>query len=212
MAGPGVWTATVDITAMSGASSSVWNSYIGSEGNLQWLYDNRVTKIAEFVLGVVTASVTFSSIPGTYRHLVIQWMARGDVAATETDLYLQFNGDTAANYDSETYTFSGTTTASIGISERIATAGPRIGDVAGSTAVGSSASGGTIVIPNYAGTTFQKLATATCTIKRAASTGNLVTELDSEWWRSSAAINAALLKPGSGNFVAGSTFQCYGMA
>lgn len=42
------------------------------------------------------ASVTFSSIPGTYKHLQIRWIAK----ATAQDIYLRFNNDTGNNYAS----------------------------------------------------------------------------------------------------------------
>ena len=41
------------------------------------------------------SSVTFSSIPSTYKHLQIRWMAYSGVGV---NLSLQFNGDTGNNY------------------------------------------------------------------------------------------------------------------
>ena len=45
------------------------------------------------------SSTTFSAIPGTYRHLMLAWIAQSDAATIETGLQMEFNGDTTAtNY------------------------------------------------------------------------------------------------------------------
>jgi hypothetical protein len=182
---------------------------IGAGGNLQYLYDGRVYKIAEFVLGIVTASVTFSSIPGTYRHLVIPWGARGDNATASTALVMQANGDTTANYDSELYQFHGSVSGPF-VQELIGTATPAVGDLAAASAPAGFAGGGVIEIQNYAGTTFNKQATGRSAFKGANTTGNINHEIEAWFWRNSAAITAIKLLPGAGNFVAGSMFQLYG--
>ena len=43
-------------------------------------------------------SVEFTSIPGTYTHLQIRYIARDSRAATQSNLYMEFNGDTGNNY------------------------------------------------------------------------------------------------------------------
>jgi hypothetical protein len=45
-------------------------------------------------------SVTFSSIPSTYKHLQIRGIARTDRAAGGSPLEMQFNGNTSSNYRS----------------------------------------------------------------------------------------------------------------
>lgn len=45
-----------------------------------------------------TPSVTFSSIPSTYKHLQIRITVRTSVAAVQDDLLMRFNGDTGNNY------------------------------------------------------------------------------------------------------------------
>lgn len=44
------------------------------------------------------STVTFSSIPGTYTHLMLEVIVRSSHADTDVALRLQFNGDTASNY------------------------------------------------------------------------------------------------------------------
>lgn len=45
-----------------------------------------------------SSSITFSSIPQTYKHLQIRCTARSSYGYSVDDAYLQFNGDTASNY------------------------------------------------------------------------------------------------------------------
>ena len=55
------------------------------------------------------SSITFSSIPGTYKHLQIRGVLRGDRANTGEIVGVQFNGDTtAANYASHRLIGDGT--------------------------------------------------------------------------------------------------------
>jgi hypothetical protein len=183
---------------------------IGAGGNLQYLYDGRVYKIAEFVLGIVTASVTFSSIPGTYRHLMVVWSGRGDNVSGSVGLIMQANGDTTANYDSELYQFHGSSSGPF-VQETIGTATPTIGDMAAASATAAFAGGGVIEIENYAGTTFNKQATGRSAFKTANTTGNLNHEVEAWFWRSTAAINALKLFPSAGNLTAGCMFELYGL-
>jgi hypothetical protein len=54
------------------------------------------TPLANVTLGSATSSVTFSSIPATYRDLILVYQyAR---ASGETSLNVRFNGDTGSNY------------------------------------------------------------------------------------------------------------------
>jgi hypothetical protein len=67
------------------------------------------TPLATVTLSTAAASVSFSSIPATYRDLIL--VSQGTVA-TASNISLRFNGDTGSNY-SYVYMFgSGTSTAS----------------------------------------------------------------------------------------------------
>jgi hypothetical protein len=45
-----------------------------------------------------TSSITFSSIPQTYKHLQLRGFARCTDATKDTNVYMQINGDTSSNY------------------------------------------------------------------------------------------------------------------
>jgi len=55
--------------------------------------------IATQTVGVLGAvSITFSSIPATYKHLQLRFTARSLDNDTNAFIYMQLNGDTASNY------------------------------------------------------------------------------------------------------------------
>ena len=66
--------------------------------------------IQEQVLGSAAASVTFSSIPGTYKDLVLEFV--GSAASTADTPAIRFNGDTATNYSATSLAGNGTTATS----------------------------------------------------------------------------------------------------
>lgn len=58
---------------------------------------NSYESIATQTIGAsAVASVTFSSIPSTYKHLQIRWIAL--TSSNNADIAFRFNGDTGANY------------------------------------------------------------------------------------------------------------------
>ncbi len=59
---------------------------------------NKVLIADSEATGDVT-DITFSSIPGNFRHLNLVVQARGDQDAAVTSVLIQFNGDTVSNYD-----------------------------------------------------------------------------------------------------------------
>jgi hypothetical protein len=66
--------------------------------------------ISEVITSGSAASVTFSSIPSTYRDLIISFVGRTNVAANDDALMLRFNGDAGGNYDYEVAYFGLSTT------------------------------------------------------------------------------------------------------
>ena len=69
---------------------------------------NSYESIATVTVGVGgSASVSFSSIPSTYKHLQIRSILRSTAAAGPRALYLQINSDTGNNYSVHTLSGSG---------------------------------------------------------------------------------------------------------
>jgi len=168
----------------------------------------KFTRIAESVLVGTTASVTFSSIPATYRALQLHVVCRSDTAALATNLLMRFNGDTAANYDHQDV---GGQAAAPAASELLAQTSIQIKEMTGASVAANHPAAFTINIAWYAGATFLKLVNAQSTWSNGTASGSLVTRNISGRWRSTAAINSITLLPAAGSFIAGSSFALYGL-
>lgn len=166
-------------------------------------------KIAESVLSGSVATVSFASIPSTYRNLVLDWYTRGDVAATSTGMAGQLNADTGANYDWMQLGSAGSgATTPAGV---IADGAFQFGDTTASTAPANTFGGGRLVIFNYAGAVGHKVCSFQAASKTAVAVANLVWMGGSVWWRNTAPITSLLVFPrGGGNFITGCSMQLYG--
>lgn len=150
-----------------------------------------------------TGTVTFSSIPATYRHLILEYVGRTDKVATTSGGNLRFNNDTTdANYERESLTADGSVT-----SGKAANA-----DVCNFQAASSTANYATytqIWIPFYALTTFNKKAEVRNIMSSASTTISHNIQVMS--WHNTAAINRIdIITDDSSNYVTGTTFNLYG--
>ena len=109
-----------------------------------------LTLIQSQVLGSPAASVTFGAIPGTFTHLRPVFTARSSTAQEAVNdkpiLYVQMNGDTAANYNAA-FNIANTGGNSSGAIGTGATAG-LIGTADGATSPANSAASGTVLFPS----------------------------------------------------------------
>ena len=157
------------------------------------------------------ASVTFSSIPGTYTHLQIRGLARNSrtVYPSSGDLY-RFNGDTAANYSWHSIQGDGGA-----VSTR--TAASPTGIVTNSIAAAGATSGifGVIVfdILDYANTNKYKTTRALSGVDVNGTVGGYggIVELVSGNWRSTSAITSITITTDEPNYVQYTQFALYGV-
>ena len=171
----------------------------------------HLTRLDETTLGGTASSVTFGSIPATYRALQLSVICRGDDAAQFVDCRLRFNNDSSANYDSEQVTGAAAVAAAF---EGLSETGINLGEMPGSTPIAGSVSARTVFIPFYAGTTFWKLATTSHNLSSQTSGGQAGQQHSKHWagrWRSTAAISSVTILAGAGDFIAGSSFVLYGL-
>ena len=152
--------------------------------------------IQSTTLGSAAASVTLSSIPGTFTDLVL--VMSGYTSINDRAIKAQVNGDTGANYShTNVLGYSGGA-----ISQRNSSA--TFWYIANNWV--SSANCTTVAhFMSYANTNVYK--TTLSAEASAASVACRVVGL----WRSTAAITSITLFPSTGNFVAGSTFSLYGI-
>lgn len=158
---------------------------------------STMTPIATQTLGSATASVTFSSIAGTYTDLVL--IINSNIpSGASGDGYLTFNGDNGTNYSYTQMYGNGTTAAS--------NRGTSQTNIRAFTAASTAQSTAIINILNYANTSTYK------TIVGRNNDPSAVAVAVVGLWRNTAAITSLTLSnQGSANFGTGSTFTLYGI-
>lgn len=144
-------------------------------------------------LGSAQATVTFSSIPGTYTDLVVVWSGS---TSSGNLVKMEFNGDTGANYSSTlVWGMSG---AASGSSSRYS--------VGWQFVIPDATQQNTIFhVMDYSNTTTFKTAIGRANVASTSVGASVIL------WRNTNAITSASLKTSSDNFTAGSTFRLYGI-
>lgn len=162
-----------------------------------------MTAIASNTLGADAATVTFSSIPGTYDDLMVVIYARADTAGQ--NLLARFNSDAASNYSG---TFLEGDAATYVSNMRSSFSSLNVEFNAGIPDAASTFSGLTLNVMNYANTTSNKTA-----LVRHAADRNFsgAVELGVGLWRSTSAITSIEFRMSSGNLRTGSVFALYGI-
>lgn len=95
------------------------------------------------------ATVTFSSIPGTFKDLILVVNARGTASTTAVNVLLRMNGDTGANYSYERVNPFGSTFAAAGTSMEVAS-------INAATALANRGTSFEAAVFNYADTLFHR--------------------------------------------------------
>jgi len=153
------------------------------------------TPLATVTLGSTAASVTFSSIPATYRDLILIITAQR--TGSPVNVGMRFNGDSGSNYSSVFMTGTGSSAIS--------------GTVSGTNVQldvypyppSSGFNNYIVQIMDYAATDKHK-----SVLVRVNDAGN-ATEASAARWASTAAVNSLALT--LSNFNTGSTFNLYGV-
>jgi len=151
-------------------------------------------------------SATFSSIPSTYTHLQIRYIARTSRADITDWIEMNFNSDTGNNYSYHFLRGNGSVTlASAGTSTNYAEVGTSVAQTGGSNMFGVAV----VDILDYANTNKFKTVRSLSGEDR---NGEGLIYLYSSSWRSTNAINTIVLTPGAGtNFSAGTVIELYGI-
>jgi hypothetical protein len=154
------------------------------------------TPLANITLSSSAATITFGSIPATYRDLIV---VLTPTTAAQTDLFLRLNGDTGNNYfDQRMRTTGSTTTANIRSSQ------PRSLIAEGAQPSSVSTSVHVIQIFDYSQTNKHK-----SLVSRSNRAGGGV-EATASRWASTAAMTSFQFSTGS-TFNAGTTAALYGV-
>lgn len=158
--------------------------------------------IATTTLGSDTASVTFSSITGSYTDLVLIVAGRDTNTSASDNYYLRFNSDSGSNYSVTRLQGNGSTAASNrGSNLNVG----YIGYVPGANASADSFSANVVHINNYSNTTTNKTSIGRSAVANDYAAAFVML------WRSTSAITSILIAPDAGNWKSGSTFTLYGI-
>jgi hypothetical protein len=154
------------------------------------------------------ASITFSNIPSTYKHLQIRGIARSNRANSSDTIFMWYNGDTGTNYGAHGLSSNGTSVSSYGASANTATQ-IDVMQIA-TTSSGSGVFGSFVIdILDYANTTKFKTQRSFGGFDN---NGNGVLGLASGHWRNTNAITSITLDAHSTDtFQQFSTFALYGI-
>lgn len=168
------------------------------------------THLAEtIVAGSVAASITLSSISGSYRHLVATVLGQGDSTAGvgATFLNMQFNGDTGSNYDYNANDFTVSATDGAQGYGQTSLSLHYFNNASGS----AFPTGVTFWIYDYARTVWNKMVAAHGVMAYQSSTPGMRPKLGAGMWKSTAAITSITVFPSGGNFDIGTCVSLWGV-
>ena len=171
--------------------------------------------IATTTLATATATITFSSIPATYKHLQVRGIMRNDVAITGMgDLRVRFNSDSGNNYVYHIL-FGDGTSATAGTSAASQNYGRLARNVTPCANNGVSIFGAFVAdILDYASTSKNKTIRSLggSNNNTATAAAQSISLTSSAWLNSANAISQIdITDDSSGNFVLYSSFALYGI-
>lgn len=166
------------------------------------------TAIASQILSTTAASVTFSSIPGTYTDLVLKVSSRTNGATTSQSVTINFNGSVTGYSLTWIVADGGTTPASARYSS-IGQSYPFYSDSASATT--NTFGSADIYIPNYTAAINKAISSISATENNATGSGTAYLHATGSLWQNTAAITSIVLAPGAGSFISGSRFDLYGI-
>lgn len=171
------------------------------------LNTNSYESIATVTVGAGgSSSISFSSIPSTYKHLQVRGIARTSRASTQDALGMQFNSDTGSNYSRHQLNGDGTSaTADAGTS----TTSMQINRFTASSATANNFGVLVADILDYSNTNKYKTVR---TLGGYDDNGSGFITLNSGLWMSTSAVSTiTLISINAANFAQYSSFALYGI-
>jgi hypothetical protein len=197
----GLTTGTAYTFQIAATNTSGQGAYSAASNSVTPEVPGAYESIASFVGTGSAGNITFSSIPGTYRHLQLRVSAMTTSAGFSPDI--RFNGDSGTNYAWHNVRCDGSTASANGVASAA--------QIGGTWANGTTTSNPSVLIfdiHNYAVTTQFK------TIRNMngqETNSNGMITVGSGLWQSTAAITSILINIGGAAFTTTSTFALYGI-
>ena len=156
-----------------------------------------------------SSTITFSSIPSTYKHLQIRFIGRStDTGGDRIGQKIQFNSDTGANYSRHQLFGDGASAAANGTANATYILSG-LSELTAANAPANTFGVGVLDILEYANTSIYKTTRALAGQDQNSSSGRIF--LASGNWRNTAAITSITLAPETGNYVQYSQAALYGI-
>ena len=149
-----------------------------------------------------SGTISFTSIPSTYKHLQIRVVAQYSTAS-ETGARIRLNSDTGSNYAYHELYGTGSGAGAAGYSSQT-----YMGDMVYVTAINSSIGGAVIDILDYANTNKYKTVRSLC---GGDNNGSGYVQLVSGLWQNTSAISNIEIYIAANSFTTGSKFALYGV-
>jgi hypothetical protein len=205
-----VGSATNDASVLAvGSANQVLTVDSSTATGLKWAAPSGDwVKITETV-NSSTAAFSFTSIPTTYRHLILIMNGRSNLSAVWGTGFLRFNNDSSSIYDWECAPDGVNAAGVTGAGQSYAAPFAPVA----STATANNSSSFFMIIPNYKGTTFFKTGQCISGAFYNTTAADFKTNNSSFLWRSTAAINRIDIDDagGGGGFISGSVCTLYGV-
>lgn len=172
--------------------------------------------ISTTLLSSTTSSVTFSSIPQTYKHLQIRWTGRNNVSwgsdGGSTVYWMQVNGSSSAVYS--THNLRGEYSSVSSASNSSLTYSRFLGSLANAFSPSNAFTGGVVDILDYTNSSTNKtLKSMAGYVSGSPEYGGL--HVASSAFNTTGAVTSLTVgagnTPGSYNFISGSRFSLYGI-
>lgn len=217
-----IWDAAGDLAVGSGANTAAKLTK-GSDGDVLtvtagavgWAApaggggSGAVTKITETILGSAAATISLTSISGSYRNLRLTLTGRCTAAITAATVQIRFNGDTAANYDWQQLASH---SAGIPVSMSLGATSIELGYISGASAPANTPGTAEFVVFDYARTVWDKQVQSRTALKQGTSGASQLWLKDTiGWWRSTVAVTQIdILTPDGTTFAAGTVVTLWG--
>jgi hypothetical protein len=164
--------------------------------------------ISTQILGSDQTSITFSSIPGTFRHLQIRAVSRSTTGSSNTDFDLRLNGVTTSSYNPHELKAQNTTVSSAYYNS---TTSAYLGYVPGTGETANFFGGHIIDILDYSQTTKNKVIRSLSGNQASNAIVRTVVLASANFNSTSAITSVTLASASFGNgFTTGSRFSLYG--
>ena len=173
---------------------------------------NSYESIATTTLSSSQTTITFSSIPSTYKHLQIRSIARANTGNAGPGIYyVAFNGDTTyTNYFGHEIYGTGATAASGFMASSTNALGVPTALYSGSTALASTFGAGVVDILDYTNTNKNKTV-RTLTGADYNGSGGFIEFISGAWLSTASVTSISITAFSSVSFLANSQFALYGI-